>query len=202
MNIIDLPQLQQALAGVASYDLGAESFPEALHDKIRAIREDAYIMNGYGPTEATISCTMAVITDSKNITIGKPASNVRAHMLDQHNNILPMGALGELTICGAGVGAGYIGLEDMTRERFILVDGLPAYKTGDLAQWTPEGMICFRGRKDNQVKLRGLRIELDEIEAVINSFPDVLTSIVRVKVRKRIIPSAYFTASKTMIKPS
>lgn len=201
MNIIDLPQLQQALAGVASYDIGAEAFPAPLHDKIRAIREDAYIMNGYGPTETTISCTMTAITDSKNITIGKPASNVRAHMLDPHNNILPMGALGELTICGTGVGSGYIGLEDMTRDRFIRVDGLPAYKTGDLAQWTPEGMIRFRGRKDNQVKLRGLRIELDEIEAVINSFPDVLTSIVRVKGSEtEQFLAAYFTASKTIDK--
>ncbi len=201
MNIIDLPQLRQALEGVASYDLGAESFPEALHDKIRDIREDAYIMNGYGPTEATISCTMAVITDPKNITIGKPAANVRAHMLDPHNNILPMGALGELTISGAGVGAGYIGLEEMTRDRFISVDGLPAYKTGDLAQWTPEGTIRFRGRKDNQVKLRGLRIELDEIEAVINSYPDVLTSIVRVKGSETDqFLAAYFTASKTIDK--
>lgn len=201
MNIIDLPQLRGALAGIASYDLGAEAFPSALHDKVRALREDAYIMNGYGPSEATISCTMTPITDSKNITIGKPASNVRAHILDPYNNILPPGALGELTICGAGVGAGYIGLEDKTREVFIRVDDLPAYKTGDLAQWTPEGMIRFRGRKDNQVKLRGLRVELGEIEAAINSFPDVLTSIVRVKGSETDqFLAAYFTASTTIDK--
>ncbi|MDI9604830.1 MAG: AMP-binding protein, partial [Bacteroidota bacterium] len=147
-NIIDLPQLRQALARIASYDFGAEAFPAALYDKICAIRPDAYIMNGYGPSETTISCTMSVINSSDCITIGKPAANVQAQILDDQGNALPVGALGELVICGEGVGAGYIGLDELTREKFITINGLKAYRTGDLAQWSPDGDIVFHGRID------------------------------------------------------
>lgn len=196
-NIIDLPQTRRALAQIASYDFGAEAFPAALYDKIRAIRADAHIMNGYGPSETTISCTMAVISRSDKITIGKPASNVQAQILDSDGNILPAGALGELVICGEGVGAGYIGLEELTREKFITIKGLKAYRTGDLALFDQAGDIIFRGRMDNQVKLRGLRVELGEIETAINAFPGVSTSIVVMKgpENDRFL-AAYFTAQE------
>ena len=69
-NMIDLPQLEKAVSQIKVFDVGAEAFPPALYDKIRRVNPDAYIMNGYGPTETTISCTMKVITDSRNITIG------------------------------------------------------------------------------------------------------------------------------------
>lgn len=196
-NIIDLPQLRQALARIASYDFGAEAFPAALYDKICAIRPDAYIMNGYGPSETTISCTMSAINSSDCITIGKPAANVQAQILDDQGNALPVGALGELVICGEGVGAGYIGLDELTREKFITINGLKAYRTGDLAQWSPDGDIVFHGRIDNQVKLRGLRVELGEIESTINAFPGVSTSIVVMKgpENDRFL-AGYFTADK------
>ena len=176
-NMIDLPQLQEAAAQIKVFDVGAEAFPPALFDKIHAVNPDAYIMNGYGPTETTISCTMKVITDSKNITIGKPNGNVQVYVVDKENRILPDGETGELVIAGLGVGRGYINLPEKTAEVFITINGERAYKTGDLAKITPDGEIEFFGRIDNQIKLRGLRIELGEIEEVVNSFEGIITSI-------------------------
>ena len=176
-NMIDLPQLREAASRIKVFDVGAEAFPPALYDKIRAVNPDAYIMNGYGPTETTISCTMKVITDSKNITIGEPNGNVQVYVVDKENKILPDGETGELVVAGLGVGRGYINLPEKTADVFITLNGERAYKTGDLAKITPKGEIEFFGRIDNQIKLRGLRIELGEIEEVINSFEGIITSI-------------------------
>ena len=176
-NMIDLPQLREAASIIKVFDVGAEAFPPALYDKIRTVNPDAYIMNGYGPTETTISCTMKVITDSKNITIGAPNGNVQVYVVDKENKILPDGETGELVVAGLGVGRGYINLPEKTAEVFISLNGEKAYKTGDLAKITPEGEIEFFGRIDNQIKLRGLRIELGEIEEVINSYEGIITSI-------------------------
>ena len=176
-NMIDLPQLREAAAQIKVFDVGAEAFPPALYDKIRAVNPDAYIMNGYGPTETTISCTMKVITDSKNITIGAPNGNVKVYVVDKDNTVLPDGETGELVVAGLGVGRGYINLPEKTTEVFIELNGERAYKTGDLARINADGEIEFFGRIDNQIKLRGLRIELGEIEEVINSFTGIVTSI-------------------------
>ncbi len=176
-NMIDLPQLREAAAQIKVFDVGAEAFPPALYDKIRAVNPDAYIMNGYGPTETTISCTMKVITDSKNITIGAPNGNVKVYVVDKDNTVLPDGETGELVVAGLGVGRGYINLPEKTAEVFIELNGERAYKTGDLARINADGEIEFFGRIDNQIKLRGLRIELGEIEEVINSFTGIVTSI-------------------------
>lgn len=177
-NVIGLPIMHKALSNVVSYDIGAEAFPAALFHKIRAINPDALIMNGYGPTEATISCTMDAVTTPNVITIGRPASNVKAFVLDGRGRQLPPLVPGELIIAGDGVGKGYVNRPDLTQEKFIRVDGLPAYRTGDLAEWTADGKLRFHGRTDNQVKLRGLRVELGEIESAINAVPGVMTSIV------------------------
>ena len=177
-NIIGLSVMKEALKNVRAFDFGAEAFPAALYDKVVALNPDAYIMNGYGPTEATISCTMDRVTDPHLITIGRPAANVRAYILDDAGRVLPPLVPGELVIAGEGVGRGYIGRPDLTAEKFITLDGRPAYRTGDVAAWTSDGRLRFRGRADNQVKLRGLRVELGEIECAINSVPGVMTSIV------------------------
>ena len=177
-NCIGLSVMKEAFSNIVSYDMGAEAFPAALFDKIRTASPNALIMNGYGPTEATISCTMDPVTDSGLITIGRPASNVRAYIMDEHGGILPPLLPGELVIAGDGVGRGYVGMSELTAEKFITLDGYRAYRTGDLAAWTSDGRLRFHGRADNQVKLRGLRIELGEIENAINAVPGVMTSIV------------------------
>lgn len=177
-NCVGLSVMKEAFSNIVSYDMGAEAFPAALFDKIRTVSPKALIMNGYGPTEATVSCTMDPITDPGLITIGRPASNVRAYILDGQGNILPPLIPGELVIAGEGVGRGYVGMSDLTAEKFIILNGYRAYRTGDLAAWTSDGRLKFHGRADNQVKLRGLRIELGEVENAINAIPGVLTSIV------------------------
>lgn len=195
-NMIDMNVMREPLARVVSYDFGAEAFPPSLFDKIRSINPQAYIMNGYGPTEATISCTMDAVTDPRRITIGKPNANVKAYVVDEKLHILPPRMCGELVICGDGVGLGYIGRDDLTREKFIEMNGLPAYRTGDLAEYTYDGLILFHGRTDNQVKLRGLRVELGEIENAINAYPGVITSIVRTHgTGANQFLAAWFTAS-------
>ena len=171
-NLLDDPAMRPMIRNLKSIDTGAEAFPAALYHRIREQNPDVYIMNGYGPTEATISCTMAVM-DGGPVTIGIPNSNVKAVMLDETGHILPIGALGELTILGEGVGRGYRNREEQTAKSFIRLWDRPAYRSGDLARLLPNGNIEFRGRTDNQVKLRGLRIELDEIENVILSCPGV-----------------------------
>ena len=181
MNIVDIPQVKKALANMKAFDLGAEAFPGALYDKLHAICPDACIINGYGPTETTISCISKIITSSSNITIGKPAANVKAYVMDKACHIMPVGVSGELVICGKGVGRGYMNLPEKTEAVFFEYNGQRAYRSGDLVRYNAEGEIEFFGRLDNQVKLRGLRVELDEIENVMNEFDGVLVSKVIVR---------------------
>ena len=191
-ELLDLPQMTEALKQIAVYDLGAEAFPAGLYEKITALRPDAYIMNGYGPTETTISCTMKVITQNENITIGIPNANVQVYIVNEKNEEVPDGEMGEMLICGKGVGRGYMNLSDKTAQAFIEFRGERAYKSGDLARWNDQGEIEFHGRIDNQIKLRGLRIELGEIEEVLNQFPGVKTSVA-VPIDNSFL-CAYFTA--------
>ena len=179
-NMLDVPQIAKVLCRMKAIDIGAEAFPAPLYDKMRRAGINAKIHNGYGPTEATITTSIDRLT-SNRITIGKPLCNTKVVMLDKYDNELPADVPGELTILGECVGRGYVANEKMTKEKFITFNGLPAYRSGDLARWGRDGKIYFMGRMDNQVKLRGLRIELDEIENVMNSYPSVTRSVVIVK---------------------
>lgn len=148
-ELLGLPQMKEALKQIAVYDLGAEAFLPGLYEKITAIRPDAYIMNGYGPTETTISCTMKVVTQSENITIGIPNANVQVYIVNEQNEEVPDGELGEMLICGRGVGRGYRNLPEKTAQSFIEFRGERAYKSGDLARWNNNGEIEFHGRMDS-----------------------------------------------------
>lgn len=180
INIIDMPEMRKALSQIRVFNVGAEAFPEALYGKIMALGTNALVFNGYGPTETTIGCAFDLVSDER-ITIGKPMANIKMVMIDRYRNLLPAGAPGELLIIGAGVGRGYVGKPEMTADKFITFEGRRAYRSGDLAKWNHHGKIEFMGRMDNQVKLRGLRVELDEIENVINQYPSVKSSVVLVK---------------------
>ena len=196
MNVIELPEVREALALVNMYDLGAEAFPGALYEKIRSVSPEAAIINGYGPTETTISCIAKKLSSGEKITIGTPAANVRAYVMDSARHFLPVGACGELVICGDGVGRGYVNLPEKTAEAFFTIDGHRAYRSGDLVRCNDEGEIEFFGRLDNQVKLRGLRVELDEIENVMNEYPGVKVSKVIVRNNgKEDYLAGFFTAS-------
>ncbi len=154
--------------------LGGEALPADLYRKLRELT-DARIFNVYGPAETTVWSTIKEMT-SDEITIGKPIANTQVYILDQDQQLLPIGVAGELCISGDGVGKGYLNRPDLTEERFLpdpFRTGQVMYRTGDLARWRMDGEIEYLGRIDTQVKIRGLRIELGEIESVMASFPGI-----------------------------
>lgn len=193
-NLIALEAFVPAVKGLRSVDFGAEAFPPALFGKLREINPELYIMNGYGPTEATISCTMEAVENGDDITIGLPGANVHVATLDRDGRLQPLGATGELVILSEGVGRGYIARKELTKKCFLTLLGRRAYRSGDLVRLREDGRIEFHGRMDNQVKLRGLRIELGEIESVLNRYPGVKTSIAVVNQEADCL-AAYFTAN-------
>lgn len=196
-NIIEEPQMHEALAKIKAFDIGAEAFPQTLYGKMRKVNPTAAIVNSYGPTECTVSCTTKILTGDGEINIGGPLTNMKVYVVNRKNKLLPVGICGELIICGAGVGRGYVKLPDKNREAFFKLRGLPAYHSGDLVRWNRKGEIVFLGRLDNQVKLRGLRVELDEVENAVNSFDGVKMSKVIVKNNgSEEYLAGYFTAEK------
>ncbi len=182
MGIVDIDEVADAFKNIRCFVVAAEAFPGALYEKLRAIREDALIINGYGPTETTITCSSKLLTSKENITIGKPSANAHTYIMDKENRILPIGAPGELIIAGAGVGRGYMNLPEKTAVVFFELNGERAYRSGDFCRLNMDGEIEYFGRIDNQVKLRGLRIELDEIENTMLTVDDVKS--VKVVVRR------------------
>ncbi|MDB5156759.1 MAG: hypothetical protein JWR50_1466 [Mucilaginibacter sp.] len=144
------------------------------------------VWNMYGPTETTICTTVKKITDSKEaITIGRPIDNTGVYILDEHLNKVMPGTEGELYICGIGVTKGYINREELTAEKFVddkfsPIEGRKMYKTGDLGRLLKNGEIQFIGRKDNQIKLRGYRIEKEEIEYQLKQQENIKDALVTV----------------------
>lgn len=180
-SLYDFEELHQALKNLKGSHIGGENLPETLVKKIKTLNPDFHFVNGYGPTETSVAPTGYETEVGRRVVIGKPGPNVKCYVVDKKLNLLPPGIQGELLICGNGVGRGYINLPDKTKAAFITYRGLKAYHSGDKVRITPRGLIeCF-GRLDNQVKLRGLRIELDEIENVISSFDSVRLSKVIVR---------------------
>ncbi|MGW1060233.1 non-ribosomal peptide synthetase [Micromonospora rubida] len=153
---------------------GGEALPVTLARELRA--RTTRLVNGYGPTEATIYATTAdVPADPAEVTIGRPLPNVRAYLLDEALRPVPVGVPGELYLAGAGLADGYLGRDDLTAERFVPdpFGGGRLYRTGDRCRWLPDGRIDFLGRADDQVKIRGHRIELGEVDARLLEHPTV-----------------------------
>ncbi len=181
LSLLDIPETREAIRQLTFFDIGAEAFPAQLYDRLRELRQDSVIMNVYGPTEATMGCSAELMTDSGTVTVGTPIANTYFCVSDPFGNELPVGIRGELIICGDQVGRGYINLPDKTAEAFFTFNGMRAYHSGDLAAWTKDGKIRIFGRIDNQIKLRGFRIELDEIEKVMTEYPGIKTGAAAVK---------------------
>ena len=200
-NVLDTTEFVEALKNFEVLDMGAEAVPYELVERIRKLGIKCRINNGYGPTETTITSSMTFIED-QYVTIGKPLANIKYYILDKEGHILPINAIGDLTIAGESVGIGYYKLEEKTKAVFIEVNGERAYRSGDLARMNIEGNTEFFGRMDNQIKLHGLRIELDEIEKVCNSYPDVTRCVVMVKNNSvdGDYLALYYTASKPVAK--
>ncbi len=159
--------------------------------------------NAYGPTEATIGSTCYLVEDlpesAATVPIGRPVANTQVYLLDDHLQPVPLGVHGELYIGGVGVARGYLNKPELTADKFILDTppshalvrtngkGKRLYRTGDRCRYLPDGNIEFLGRRDNQVKVRGFRVELEEIEAVLRRHPAVqeVTADIRAGARKR-----------------
>jgi nonribosomal peptide synthetase DhbF len=145
------------------------------------------LVNGYGPTEATVSSTMSrrLAPTGAPPPIGRPLRNVRGYVLDGRGEPVPAGATGELYVGGAGVALRYLNQERLTAERFLRdpfgPPGARMYRTGDLVRWTGDGELVFVGRGDDQVQLRGFRIELGEIESTLVRSPEVVQAAAAVR---------------------
>ncbi len=145
---------------------------------LKSANKKLSIINGYGPTEnTTFSCCYNIenVSDS-SIPIGKPIANSTCYIISQDGIIQPIGIPGELWVGGDGVGRGYFNNIELSKEKFInspFDSTERIYKTGDLVKWLPDGNIEFLGRIDNQIKIRGFRVELSEITAKISEFEDI-----------------------------
>jgi len=164
--------------------LGGERMPADLPTRIVTALGPVPVYNMYGPTEATVDAT-GYRTDpsviDREIPIGTPLPGCRIRILDAQLRRVPVGGAGELCIGGAGLALGYFGMDEATAEVFIAdpfgAAGDRLYRTGDLARWREDGQIAFIGRQDDQVKVRGQRIELGEVEAALRAFPGVTAAV-------------------------
>lgn len=179
-SILGIKECRETLKNVDFYDVGAEAFPAGLFSKLRELRSDSVIMNVYGPTECTMGCSAAVMEGEGEIVVGGPMVNTKFYVVDKEGKFLPVGEKGELIICGDCVGRGYINMPERTAKAFFTCNGHRAYHSGDLASWTKDGAIKIHGRIDNQIKLRGFRIELDEIEKVMSEYKGIGSCAVKV----------------------
>ncbi|MEV1074138.1 amino acid adenylation domain-containing protein [Micromonospora parva] len=174
-----------ACAALRRVICSGEALPPKLVNKLTATLPTVRVDNLYGPTEAAIDVTAWPCRRPEpdpTVPIGRPITNVTAYVLDDDGALAPLGVPGELVVGGDCLARGYAGRPDLTAERFgtVQVAGRPqrVYRTGDLAWWSPQGYLNYGGRIDTQVKIRGQRVELGEIESVLNSHPLVANSVV------------------------
>jgi amino acid adenylation domain-containing protein len=180
--------LDENLDGVKSLKRiisAGETLPKDLAGKLKlSLSADLY--NEYGPTEATVWATVFKvdkIPEQANVPIGRPIKGVQVHILDNNMHQVPVAVQGELYIGGAGVADGYVNDTELTSDRFVEnpfsdVPGSRLYRTGDIARFNHDGDVEFIGRSDRLVKIQGFRVELTEVEAVLNEHESVEKSIV------------------------
>ena len=168
---------------------GERALPERLRAWRERFGERVRLVNTYGPTETTVVVTLCDLPpvaeeDAKrHVPIGRPTSNTRAYVLDPRGEPVPIGVPGELYIGGGGVARGYLDRPDLTAERFVpdpfgAEPGARVYRSGDRVRYLPDGTLEFVGRVDQQIKIRGFRVELGEIEAALTAHPEVADAVV------------------------
>jgi len=175
----DLRSLRQVI-------VAGEACPDSLLARHRERLPWACFTNEYGPTEASVWCTAQTIAPEDpvcDVTIGRSIPNTEVLILDAARQLVLPGCEGELHVGGDGLASGYLNRDKLTAERFVahpFKPGAKLYRTGDLARWLPDGQIAFLGRIDQQVKIAGLRIELEEIEALLSQHPAIAEASVAV----------------------
>ncbi|MEO7936384.1 MAG: amino acid adenylation domain-containing protein [Dokdonella sp.] len=156
--------------------VGVEPLQENELHHLRRLLPQLHIHNGYGPTETTVysTCYSDIRALVRNAPIGTPIINTHIDILDDALQPVPIGVVGEIHVRGLGVARGYLNQAELSAERFIShASGARMYRTGDLGRWLAEGQIEFRGRKDQQIKFNGVRIEPGEIEAALRAHAGV-----------------------------
>lgn len=180
--------------------LGGEVIPPLLLERVRRLGHVRKVLNYYGPTETTIYSTVAWLVDPRRPearasggalagagrNLGRPIQGTRVYLLDADRRPVPEGAEGEITIGGAGVARGYLGAPELTAERFgpdLLADepGERWYRTGDRGRLLPDGSLEFLGRLDGQMKIRGVRLDSEEVEAHLTACPGVREAAVSLR---------------------
>ncbi|WP_443034146.1 amino acid adenylation domain-containing protein, partial [Streptomyces sp. CA2R106] len=178
-GLLDHPRWRPSMVG-----LGGEAVPEPLWERLRAA-DGVLSLNYYGPSECTVDCVCAPLASSPRPVIGRPLGGTRLHVLDGGLRPVPPGVAGELYVAGAGLARGYLDRPGLTAGRFVADPYGPAgsrmYRTGDLVRWGADGNLEFLGRGDDQVKVRGFRIEPGEIEAALAAHPQVARAAVVVR---------------------
>lgn len=164
----------KALSMIKEFILGGEPLPTTLLQKLQT-NTKANIFDLYGPTETTVYSTFKDVTNSNFITIGKPINNTHIYILNDSNHLQPIGQVGEICIGGDGVGAGYYKNAEKTNSVFVPnpYGNDIIYKTGDLGYFQPNGELVCLGRKDHQIKIRGYRVELDDISNNILTYGSI-----------------------------
>jgi amino acid adenylation domain-containing protein len=176
--------------GVATINLAGEALDRTLVAELHAQAPARRVCNLYGPSETTTYSTWCELTpdDTRPVPIGQPIWNTRVYVLDAHLELAPIGVAGELYIAGAGVARGYLRRPTMTGARFVAdpygPSGSRMYRTGDLARWRDDGVLDFLGRTDDQIKIRGYRVELGEVEHALRQVPGVAQAVAAAPVRE------------------
>ncbi|MEW6157224.1 MAG: amino acid adenylation domain-containing protein [Verrucomicrobiota bacterium] len=200
----------EALRGVAQVLAGGEALcPRHVAEFLRRYPTQRLI-NGYGPTEnTTFSCCATLQlanAEQGRVPIGRPIANSQAYILDEQLQPVPIGVPGELFLGGDGLARGYLNEPELTRQKFIAhpFDSRPGarlYRTGDLARYLADGQIEFLGRLDHQIKIRGFRVELGEIEAVLSAHPAVAQAVIMMHEPERHLV-AYWSARNGLPEPT
>ncbi|WP_050759998.1 non-ribosomal peptide synthetase [Pseudoalteromonas tunicata] len=163
---------------------------EACEQDLMALWAEKYgFYNAYGPSEASVCATVCKLSSDSEVHIGRPLGNVSVFVLDEYQKMLPIGSIGQLYIGGVGLAHGYLNKPELTAEKFISnpffaanpSSGERLYRSGDLVRYLPSGELKFVGRADDQVKVRGFRVELGEIEHALNQLEAVHSSVVLTK---------------------
>ena len=165
------------LDSVKTLLIGGEAFPVQLLSLVKE-NLNCLIYNVYGPTETTIWSTVCNLTDEETVTVGKPIRNTQIYIMDSQRKELEQGTTGEICIGGDGVAFGYLNMDELTAEKFISYKGNPVFCTGDSGYINENGQLACLGRLDNQIKLQGNRIELEEIENVLMLYPGIVRAVI------------------------
>ncbi|QSQ23762.1 amino acid adenylation domain-containing protein [Pyxidicoccus parkwayensis] len=169
--------------------LGGDMSDWALVEQVHALSPTCEVFNHYGPTETTVGVLCGRVErgvrapGALSVPLGRPLGRVRVYVLDAYGQPVPVGVPGELYIGGASVARGYLGRADLTAERFVPdafspEPGARVYRSGDKVRWLQDGRIEFLGRMDHQLKIRGYRVELGEVEAALGAHPSVRECVV------------------------